>query len=458
MKILLKNIVGLVCASTVATVVFTSCLRDSETDTYPMRDAEIVSFSLSNDSIPELATTVFTIDQNHGGDGKIYNKDSLAFLTDLTKFKVIVTYSNDYGTSSLQSIIGTDTTWITSGDSLDVSVLPLHLRSLAYDNEPWKHYYLTVNVHQIDPDSNQYKRVASGLSFLQTEDIKAITFKEKYYLFSKNGGALQLYEFTDTFKTWTALNLTGLPANTVVRDIQTTKDSLYAFTETGELYVSDDAATGWTQIATPYPVVNVPGYRYASAVQKAVLCVVFDDGGKKVFGFKYEGEDWTIGGEAPDNFPVRDYSVFNRETVTLQRLTVIGGMSASSKPLNTVWSLHQDSLKWAQLQSNPDFAFPALIGANIFDYDGKFRVFNGKDENEGYNEKIYYSIDGGITWAKDTVKVRRPSNYDERYGATSTVSPDGKYFYIIGGKFHTMFENDIWQCYRNGATFPKDEE
>jgi len=460
MKILLRNIFGTLLVL-VSLNFLTSCLRDSDTDTYPLTDAEIVSFSLSSDSISALDNTVFTINQNRGNDGYIYNKDSMAFGT-VIKYKVIVSYANDYGTNNLKcfypSVANPDTAfWVVNGDSLDVTK-PLQFLAYAYDDSTRKKVYnFSLNIHQIDPDSNQYIRLVSGLSFLQTEDIKAVTFKDKYYLYAKNGGALQLYESTDGFKTFDLLSLAGLPANTVVRDIQTAKDSIYAFTETGELYVSDDAATGWAQITAPYPVVNVLGYRYASAVQKAVLCVVFDDGGKKVFGFKPEGEDWTIGGKAPDNFPARDYAVFNRETVTLQRLTVIGGISASSKPLNTVWSLHQDSLKWAQLQSNPDFAFPALIGANIFDYDGTFRVFNGQYEDLEYNNSIYCSIDGGVTWAADTLKIRRPEEYKTRAGATSTLSADGACYYIIGGK-HGTFLDEIWQCFKNSATFPKDEE
>ena len=59
-------------------LLMTSCLGSDEYDYELSYDCQIVSFSLSNDSIPDLSSVVFTIDQING---LIFNADSMPFGT-----------------------------------------------------------------------------------------------------------------------------------------------------------------------------------------------------------------------------------------------------------------------------------------------------------------------------------------------------------------------------------------
>ncbi|MDR2692460.1 MAG: DUF6242 domain-containing protein, partial [Dysgonamonadaceae bacterium] len=75
-----------------------SCLGSNEYDEIPYtEDAEILSLSLSNDSVSTLANVVFSIDQNRN---LIYNHDSMAYGTEI-KYKAIVTYTSASGGSNV---------------------------------------------------------------------------------------------------------------------------------------------------------------------------------------------------------------------------------------------------------------------------------------------------------------------------------------------------------------------
>ncbi|MDR0686295.1 MAG: DUF6242 domain-containing protein [Dysgonamonadaceae bacterium] len=477
MKFLLKKR-HVVVFSAVLFMCLSACLRDNDKgDEYPRTDAEILSFGLSSDSVTALAKTIFTIDQNWSEwqdaqeyAGCIYNRDSLPYGTIFNR-KVIVTYSNAYSTNSLQRI-SNDTVWISDGDSLDISQAPDTFRSFPYDNDPAriKKYVLKINIHQIDPDSTQYIKVAEGsaaLDFLKTEDIKAIVFDGSYCVFSKIGGVLKLYQSRDVVN-WSESALYNLPDNTIVRNIQAVDNRAYAVTEKGELFITNGTVNEWIQCSTPYSVVSILGYlkvpQIASAIQKAGLCAVLDKDGQKIFGFTEDLVNWSTGDVILDNFPVHDISAFSREKNT-GSLTLIGGVSATNEHLGTVWGT-QDGLKWTQLKTSAKF--PALIRPNVFDYDGKFRIINGYVANSSqYNSHIYVSIDGGVIWQYDAVKIARPDDYINRSDAASFVSPDGVYYYVLGGKSEEKDSEgtdkegkylcEIWKCFINRKNFPTDE-
>ncbi|MDR1563153.1 MAG: DUF6242 domain-containing protein [Dysgonamonadaceae bacterium] len=464
MKILSNKRLAIILSSALF-LCLNACLSDKEWDDYPQTDADILSFSLSSDSVPALAKTVFTINQNKTGSqgyvGEIYNRDSLPYGT-VFNHKVIVTYSNAYGINNLQRI-SNDTVWISNGDSLDISQAPYIFRSFPYNNDTTriKKYILEINIHQIDPDSTQYVKIAQGdaLNFLQTEDIKAIALNDGYYIISKINDSIKVYQSEDVAN-WSEVTLYNLPDNTVVRDIQAADNKAYAVTEDGRLFVSNDNVKEWTEYQTPYPVVSALGYlktpQISAAIQKAGFCAVLNKDGQNVFGFTENLVEWSIGNAIPDNFPIRDISAFSREK-NIGSLTLIGGVSAANEQLGTVWAT-QDGLNWAQLKTSK--LFPALTRANIFDYDGKFRIINGEVANDGQsNPYIYVSIDGGITWQYDTLKVTRPDDYTIlQKGAASLVSPDGVYYYILGGKDrNNRYLSEIWKCFINRKEFPADK-
>ena len=84
----MKNRIVLFIAGCCA-LLLSSCLGSDDTQYELSKDCQILSFSLSNDSIPGLKDVVFTIDQV---EGKIFNIDSMPYGTKLDE-KVIVRLS-----------------------------------------------------------------------------------------------------------------------------------------------------------------------------------------------------------------------------------------------------------------------------------------------------------------------------------------------------------------------------
>jgi hypothetical protein len=438
------------------------CLDGSEGEDYPLDDAEVIAFSLSSDSVPQLDSIRFTIDQVNN---LIYNHDSLRFGT-VIKWKVIVNYSNAYGTSNLQSIIGTDSTWLATGDSLDVAQAPFTLKNFAYDGSKSKSYMFKLNIHQIDPDSTQYIRVASGenLAFLRNDDFRAITFNGRFWGFTFDGGtSVRTLVSTDGIA-WQQAASGNLPADVRLADLKMSNGLVYASTWSGALIATDNPAGEWQKIETPHFVRAVTGYLLPGsnppASQKSGLCVIFDINGQHIFGFRPEGGEWTTGTVLPDNFPVSAFASFSAEYVLKGRLTIIGGTDRANSPLNTVWST-QDGLYWAQL-TGIEGGFPKMTRPAIFEYAGEYRIMSGLLVGAGFNRDMWFSADGGVTWSTKTEKTALPEDFNGRWAPQVVVSPDATCFYLLGGKTNSanqtvIYLPEIWKCYLNSMLFPKDE-
>jgi hypothetical protein len=143
-------------ASLCLTGLFVSCLGGSDDYVYEIsNDAQLVSFSLSHDSLPALATAKFSIDQ---AQGLIYNYDSLPYLTDTAKIasKAIVKYVAGSGAEPslrIEHLTG-DTAWVANGDTLRLA--PRFSLKLYAPGGMSKTYEVRVGIHQIDPDVVQY--------------------------------------------------------------------------------------------------------------------------------------------------------------------------------------------------------------------------------------------------------------------------------------------------------------
>jgi hypothetical protein len=428
-----------------------SCLGGAEYDEIPdTQDAEILTFSLSSDSVAALASTVFSIDQSRG---LIYNRDSMAYMTEI-KYKVIVKYTSATGGTNLLNITNIadgDSTWVNSGDSIDVSK-PLSFRTYSLYGTKEKIYTFTLNIHQIDPDSVQYAKIASNQNFLQSEDIQTVLFGDNFYTFVKTGAGIELYRSSDA-TAWGKTQLSGLPDNIIVKGIKGCEEKLFAYTAAGDYYESVDADK-WTKIALDYPVISILGYLKlgeGQPQQKEGLSLIVKKDNQDIFAFLSDNE-LTFGDAVPDNFPVSDFASINSERLKSGYLTVAGGISQSGEVLNEVWATGNGSY-WAKLTNTANI-FPPLRGANIFCYNDEYWLLNGKLSDNTYNAGVYSSKDGGTTWTLRLEKCWFPENYAKRYGASAVVDSKGIYFYILGGKSDDGFLPEIWKGYLNKQSFP----
>jgi hypothetical protein len=438
---------GLIISSLLLIIsLLTSCSGNNEYDEIPdTEDAEILFFNLSNDSVPALKNVVFSIDQTHN---LIYNHDSMAYLTEI-KYKVIVNYTSEAGNNNVLNVTDGDSIWIKSGDSIDVSK-PLSLRTYSLSGKTTKTYTVKLNIHQVDPDSVKYIKIASDQAFLQAEEIQTILFKDIFFTFTKNSDEIELYRSSNAVD-WEKIQLTGLPANTVVRGIRSNDEKLFAYTVDGNYYECTNV-TNWSKINLDYPVVSILGYLKLGEGQsqlKEGLSLIIRKDNQDVFALIADNQ-WIFGDIIPAGFPVSDFASFSSERMKLGYLTVIGGLSLTGEVLNNTWSTGNGSY-WAKL-TNTESAFPPLRGANVIYYNDEYWVLNGKQSDNTYNPGVYSSIDGGANWSLSAKKCFYPENYPKRYGASVVVDGKGIYFYILGGKNDTVLP-EIWKGYINRQAF-----
>ena len=469
MKTLFKR--GLYIFSISALVSFmTSCWGNGgEVDTFPVTDAELLAFWLYHaDSLPELSSVAFTIDHNYDGSvGAIYNKDSMAYNTVLPE-KVFIGYVSGSGFDNVLNITNGDSIWLMQGDSIDITV-PLTLKVHALDGKTVKTYIAQLNIHQVDPDSLQYHRIASNLSFLQCEDTKTLLFNDHFLTYSRIDNKIQLNTSSDAVN-WTNKGESGLPDNAVINGIQSSGNCLFAYTEDGELYFRNDPADDqWVLVnkSSSIKIKSILGYLNSGPKQKEGLCLVIETEGKNTFAFTNDFIQWEYDSAStvPDDFPLYDFSSSSYQIMLTERINIIGGISSDGTIRNAVWST-ETGRYWAKLSTNVN-VFPLMKGANAFYYDNEFWVINGKSDNN-YNENIYYSTDRGVTWwpkmysyideyTEDTVEDflhAFPDDYILRYSASLVIDKENKYFYIIGGKKDDgIILSDVWKGFLNKKEF-----
>jgi len=454
MKTTIKNGIYILCLSVLAGLM-AACLNTNNFDEmYSLNDAELLWFGLSHtDSLPELANVNFTIDQR-GEVGLIYNKDSMAYQTELPT-RVYVDYISGAGTQNVLNITDGDSIWVKSSDTIDIS-RPLTLKVFALDGVTTKIYIAQLNIHQVDPDSLQYFQIASELPFLRADTIKTVVFNGHFLTYVKTGDQIQLYSSTDAIN-WTEKNNSGLPKNVVIKGIQSKGDRLFAHTEDGELYIRHNPDADLWELAdkpASIKVKSILGYLTASPKQPAGLSLIVETDGIHTFAFLKDFIQWEYDSVKPtlipEDFPVKDFSNHCYQLMQTGRITIFAGVSLKGNFLNTVWST-ENGRYWAKLLTNY-YVFPILEGSNIFYYNNEFWLMNGKLDDK-FNEDIYYSRDGGVTWkTKEKDKHLMPEEFSPRYNASVVTDKDNKYFYVIGGKQDTVF-TDVWKGFLNKKEF-----
>jgi len=477
MKRLLKRGLYILSISTLVGIM-ASCLgKDDKVDIFPLTDAELLAFWLSHaDSLPELSKVVFTIE--HGSSvGRIYNNDSMPYMTKLPE-KVFIGYISGSGMDNILNITTSDSIWVNQNDSINMSV-PQTLQVHALDGKTKKLYIAQLNIHQINPDSLQFHHIATDMPFSQCEESKTVTFNDRFLTYFKIDDKILLYSSQDA-ETWNSEGLAGLPGNTLIKEIKSNGKQLFAFTDLGDLYVRDNIVLDeWVLVNIPpsIKIKSILGYLNDGPKQKEGLCLVIETDGVNTFAFTNDLIQWEFDSNipVPNDFPLYEFSSHSYSVMLTERITIFGGISSDGSVQNTVWST-ETGRYWAKL-TNDTNVFPSLVGANVIYYDNEFWLFNGKSGDK-YNGVFYYSTDGGITWwlkmcknyfpiissdgssgdttedFPDFVEYGFPDNYSLRYDASVIVDKNKKYFYIIGGKQDTdVSASDMWKVFVNKKEF-----
>lgn len=456
----------------------TSCLGSEKTETeeWLYGNAQIASFSISNELMGDMSVVKFTIDQLNG---KIFNKDSMPYGT-VFEDKVLFNISLDsqYPMSGIQMIEqATGDTVRSISDSVNFTE-PVMITVYAYDGRSSKTYEAKLNIHQVNPDTIVWNRsdLIDGKTF---QDMKAVSYNNAYYLFVKESGVYQLYRLdVSDMNNQEKLPLSDFPDKAILSQITVFENELYVITEAGVLYASADGQV-WSPVEGGKSIRAILGYLPESTIsgRSAVLCCVIEEGETFYFGTIDKTLTYTRGRELPENFPIINFGQFNYVTMYYPRLTLSSGRDSKNRLTNTTWAT-MDGLTWAAL-SNPQMTFSNREGVAFTYYDNCFFVVGGFDESGQALHDIWFSKDQGINWlSSKTVRVYLGDNdedgteeyVDEEHpiyplpeeyvarGFSSVVVDKDNYMLLFGGKAdkNTNVLNELWRGRINRLGFGKN--
>lgn len=328
----------------------------------------------------------FTIDQLNG---RIYNNDSLPYSTDLSK--IVTTMSVD-GVASIYVDSTNTYDYYAVTDSTDFTT-PRKFRIYSEGGTYYKDYLVSVNAHQVDPDSMAWKK-SSAVAGLVPYGIAELSGEMK--MLGKNGSDIVVASSSVEGEVlWTTSDVVGLPANVDLSSLQRYKDSLYLVADSA-LYVSADAEN-WSLVAVVPGVVAIVGASDNDCLMVATENEILSS---------VDGVNFETMGALPKNFPLYGVSIASypmSHNSDIIRYLVFGYATSDKSGKAYVWSRLSTETSWSNYDNaeNP-FPCPSLKGLAVVRYDNFFYALGGAGIAEGVAvkafESFYVSKDNGIVW------------------------------------------------------------
>lgn len=393
------------------------------TDYVASQSVAITNFSLQADLrvMKNLDSVFFSIDLEHG---VVFNADSLPKGTNVTKLIPKITYPNTVKSATIEMSGGshregtvdyiknpTDTIDFTGSVKLTLS---------AGDNLS-KTYTLKVNVHNEDPDTLYWDRLATMNLPSRMDNPKAQKSVETRQgiitIIQENDGSYTLAFTSDIFMgDWSkqALSLGFTPNLETLR--AGADGTLYMLSTSGDLMNSADG-TSWEKLAG--------GWNYIIGNFGDILL------GTKLNGTQLTQTSWPSGAapeiEMPEGFPLNGTTTpveFNNRWSTDPTIVIFGGYPYQDNGKSPSWAY--DGSQWVDISDN---ALPALSGLSVVRYYSflksasnsllkEFEVllaFGGKDAQGAVNHTIYISYDLGINWQKAPEYTQLPATASAGY-------------------------------------------
>lgn len=397
--------------------------EDSTEDIYmPSSTAAVTSFSVKHkDSSLKVDSVFFSIDLNRG---VIFNADSLPVGTSVEKLVPVISYTSSASAVTLTVTSDGSTQeldYMTNpNDTVDFTN-PVRLTITAEDEETVRTYDIKVNVHNTQPDSLVWDRLAVTplpSSLGRPKAQKTVKFLDTTYsLIQESNDSYTMAVARDVLTAdWNILT-PNLDFQPDVRTLNAMPGYLCVLDLSGVLHTSTDGIN-WTNTGLVWT--NIIG-AYGDA-----LLGIRSDAGTLVHTSWPADAGYS---EAPlsSDFPLSGYSDFvqfsNRWT-TLPIGFMTGGRLADGSLTEKTWGFDGDH--WEVLSEN---MVPKVDGAAIVPYyvyrktssslvQTEFSVWmliGGLMEDGSCNKTIYASYDNGVNWYAADTQMQLPDYFPGLY-------------------------------------------
>ena len=405
--------ISLVCPL-IGVLMMTSCLGNGE-ESVASSDVALLSFSIKdlktvhtiqkeNGEYSTYTTVLsgsavpFTIDQVQH---LVYNKDSLAYKTDITG--VLVNVTADGGVVYRKP----DGEFGSVEDSIDFTN-PVEFRVTSYAEQFVRYYTASINVHQVDPKKTSWVQYGSD-NYPALNALKAFVKEDSLYVIGTDADGVyrtnvaSLTDCTD----WTTDECSGIEGTGL--SVMLINDVFYLKTDAG-LYRSEDAVV-WTSADNEAEVAALPGGGMECSVA------------------------WLSN-------PLRTNEDIMR--------TIFVAMPENADTCAQVWTKLSTEENWVEIEPKGDniYGCPNLENLAVIRYAENMYAFGG--ESVG-NRKVkleafgacYESRDNGVTWKVNEEALSLPEEFEERDEAFSAAT-DGEYVWVVWST------GEVWRGRWNG--------
>ena len=418
----------------------TSCLKDDDViSSSQQKDAQIYAFSLSNSKISELANTSFTIDQKNG---EIYNIDSLAYGTEISKVLSSITANAAY--IEVMAEATNDTVYWSSTDSIDFSK-PVKLKVHSYDRSVQKTYTARLNVHQQNGSDFTWKMLTNKATNKAISGQKTISFSGVYYSYVKSGNDVLLFVSFDGGSIWLPQSMSGFPSDPDLTNLLTFNDEIYITTLAGEIYKSTDGRN-WSKKVS-YVDIEIAVVETLLGARNETMNGLLSINGGLYYGTTTNMDTWTISEKqiAP-NFPVTGFGSASNHI----GLILVGGITQDNELLNTTWLTAQDRV-WIQTTDEKINVLKKVEGPALTYYANKYYLIGGRDDSGKYLEDMYVSATNGVTWAKaNSLTI---TDYYEPRAYASVLVNENELMLFGGVSEANNWLDDAWSGFLNEMKF-----
>lgn len=403
-----------------AVFIFASCLGSNDQDTTSYGDTAITSFSLgtlvrtmhttSSKGVDSIYTTtvtgsnyVFNIDQF---GGQVYNTDSLPIGT---KPKALCTInSKNGGTVVYTTIKGDSLSYYSTSDSVDFSS-PREFRVYANNGASYRKYKISVNVHQQDSDTIEWKNIANNTNIGSLKAMKAVEYNNNIYVFGSTGTNTVAYlSSAIDGKTWNQVQFSRSLSSDSYKSIIINGGNAFIISD-GEVLKSTNMSD-WVSVNANSNLKQLIG---SSTTELYAL-----NNNNTISLSKDNGATWSndnLGNDA-GLLPINDisYTTYNlASNDSTDRVIVVGNRATSAGDTTAVvWTKLVEYSKgstpgsWETVEKSEDNFknyLPDLTSLVMIPYDNGMLAFGGYGSNSKKTKfsQFYQSYDSGITWTNN---------------------------------------------------------
>lgn len=432
-----------------------ACFNDDDVDTSQASDCIITNLTLGTlnrylltknevgeDSIYRVTVTgslyPMSIDHfkrpGYNCDGRIWNRDSLPYGTDITK----VTFSaiNATGGYMIRSLTtGQDTAFMAT-DSTDFS-MPRMVTVFGSDGVSQRSYEVSVLVHQQEGDSMHWQQVGQPNTLLSSlTNLRAVAQNGVLTLYGQQGGETKAVRIPYTDRTvapqteWTTTSLADLLPQTVQAR---QNGQLLALNAAHNIYSSADGLT-WTAVGgslTPTTLL-AGGETCVQALHE------------QQFMSSEDGVTWTaVANDEPALAPATDSVVSVCVPAGSSDGQEVFVAVEQRKGQVNVWRRTVDvaggeEYPWIRIPAaeTNQYNCPELRQASMFRYDGA--TWMTGLTTDGQPAPLYASHDNGRTWIPEEIKL--PKTF--ALGTYRVVAASDEYQFIW---YINATSGEIWR-------------